>query len=277
VYHQFHRLSCLACGNLKHCFLIDMDGVLYHGDAVLEGAARFVSRIPPPRRLFVTNNPIRSPENVALKLSQMGFADIDETQVLTSAEATANWLQRQKPDFRYFAVGAEGLHEALRKHGTEDSEAADFVVVGEGPGIDFNNLTTAINLIIGRKARLVSTNPDTTVDATAGGQHIVVPGGGALVAPFEVAAGRKAIVIGKPEPLLYEMAMQRLGTGPSDCIMIGDRPDTDILGAQRLGMRTALVRTGRFAPGELLPDGVNEPDWDVESLTELETLLTNTI
>lgn len=262
---------------MKHCFLIDMDGILYHGDAVLEGATRFVSRIPPPRRLFVTNNPIRSPENVALKLSQMGFADIDESQVLTSAEATANWLLRQIPGFRYFAVGAEGLHEALRKHGAEDSEAADFVVVGEGPGIDFNSLTTAINLIIGRGAQLVSTNPDATVDATLDGQHVVVPGGGALVAPFEVATGRKAIVIGKPEPLLYEMAMRRLGASPADCVMVGDRPDTDILGAQRLGMRTALVRTGRFPPGEPLPDGMANPDWDVESLTELDTLLTNSI
>jgi HAD superfamily hydrolase (TIGR01450 family) len=277
VYHQFHRLSCLAWGNLKHCFLIDMDGVLYHGDSVLEGATRFVSRIPPPRRLFVTNNPIRSPEKVALKLSQMGFADIDESQVLTSAEATANWLAQQKPGFRYFAVGAEGLHEALAREGVEDSVAPDYVVVGEGPGIDFNSLTTGINLVITGGAQLVSTNPDATVDATSDGQHIVVPGGGALVAPFEVATGRKAVVIGKPEPLLYEMAMQRLGAGPADCVMIGDRPDTDILGAQRIGMRTALVRTGRFAPGESLPDGVANPDWDVESLTELEALLTNSM
>ena len=95
--------------------------------------------------------------------------------------------------------------------------------------------------------------------------------------PFEIATGRKAIVMGKPQPLLFEMAMQRLGADPADCIMIGDRPDTDILGAQRLGLRTALVRTGRFAPGEPLPDGVMNPDWDVDSLAELETLFTNSI
>jgi HAD superfamily hydrolase (TIGR01450 family) len=269
--------ACLAWACLKDYFLIDMDGVLYHGDSVLEGATRFVSRIPQSRRLFVTNNPIRSPENVALKLSQMGFANIDESQLLTSAEATANWLARQKPGFRYFAVGAHGLHEALAREGREDSVAPDYVVVGEGPGIDFNSLTTAINLIISSGAQLVSTNPDATVDETRDGKHIVVPGGGALVAPFEVATGTKAVVIGKPEPLLYEMAMQRLGAAPADCIMIGDRPDTDILGAQRLGLRTALVRTGRFAPGEPLPDGVMNPDWDVDSLTELETFFTNSI
>ena len=252
-----------------------MDGVLYHGDSVLQGATRFVSRIPSSRRLFVTNNPIRSPENVALKLSQLGFENIDESQVLTSAEATAKWLADRKPGFRYFAVGAEGLHEALAGPGIEDSAAADFVVVGEGPGIDFSSLTIGINLVIGKGAQLVSTNPDATVDATLEGQHVVVPGGGALVAPFEVATGRKAVVIGKPEPLLYEMAMQRLGAGPEDCIMIGDRPDTDILGARRLGMRTALVRTGRFPPGEPLSDGLAKPDWDVDTLTELEILLTD--
>ncbi|MDX1345450.1 MAG: HAD-IIA family hydrolase [Sedimenticolaceae bacterium] len=262
---------------MKHYFLIDMDGILYHGDSVLEGATRFVSRIPRSRRLFVTNNPIRSPENVALKLSQMGFADIDESQVLTSAEATASWLAQQKPGFRYYAVGAGGLHEALAREGTEDTLAPDYVVVGEGPGIDFDSLTTGINLVIGSGAQLVSTNPDATVDATRNGQHIVVPGGGALVAPFEVATGRKAVVIGKPQALLYEMAMQRLGAEPADCIMVGDRPDTDILGAQHLGMRTALVRTGRFPPGEPLPDGMAKPDWDVDTLTELEALLKNSI
>jgi HAD superfamily hydrolase (TIGR01450 family) len=269
--------ACLAWACLKDYFLIDMDGVLYHGDSVLEGATRFVSRIPQSRRLFVTNNPIRSPENVALKLSQLGFSDIDESQVLTSAEATANWLARQKPGFRYYAVGAEGLRLALAREGSEDCVCADYVVIGEGPGIDFDSLTTGINLVIHGGAQLVSTNPDATVDETRNGQHIVVPGGGALVAPFEVATGRKAVVIGKPEPLLYEMAMRRLGAAPADCIMIGDRPDTDILGAQRLGMRTALVRTGRFSPGATLPDGVANPDWDVESLTELEVLLTNNL
>jgi len=89
------------------------------------------------------------------------------------------------------------------------------------------------------------------------------------VAPFEVATGRKAVVIGKPEPLLYEMAMERLGAAPAHCVMVGDRPDTDIAGAARLGMRTALVRTGRFAPGDPWPAGIPRPDWDSESLAEL--------
>jgi HAD superfamily hydrolase (TIGR01450 family) len=260
---------------VKTCFLIDMDGVLYHGDTVLEGAVSFVDRIRPDRRVFVTNNPIRSPEKVAHKLSQMGFSDIDDSQVLTSAEATAAWLSEHKPGFRYFAVGAEGLHEALSAVGTADAACADFVVIGEGPGLDFESLTTALNLVVKQGARLVSTNPDATVDASRNGEHILVPGGGALVAPFEVATGRKAVVIGKPNPLLYTMAMQRIGAAAADCIMIGDRPDTDILGAQRLGMRTALIRTGRFAPDDALPASIEPPDWDLASLGQLEQQLIN--
>jgi HAD superfamily hydrolase (TIGR01450 family) len=166
-------------------------------------------------------------------------------------------------------VGADGLDAALREQGRADEDDADFVVVGEGPGLDFESLTTGINLVLRKGARLVVTNPDTTVDATRDGQHFVLPGGGALVAPFVAATGRQPVVIGKPEPLLYEMAMARIGVEPDHCIMIGDRPDTDIAGASQVGMRTALVRTGRFAPGEEYPAGLPVPEWDVGSLQEL--------
>jgi len=122
--------------------------------------------------------------------------------------------------------------------------------------------------LLQRGAQLVCTNPDQNVDATIEGQHRVLPGGGALVAPIAVAAGVEPVFIGKPNPVLYEIAMDRLGVGPADCVMIGDRPDTDIAGAQALGIRTALVRTGRFAPGEPLPNGIR-PDWDCEDLGAL--------
>lgn len=81
------------------------------------------------------------------------------------------------------------------------------------------------------------------------------------------------ITIGKPEPLLYEIALQELGFAAKDCLMIGDRPDTDILGAQQLGIQTALVRTGRFAPDDQLPENMSVPDWDVENLSQLKEML----
>ena len=249
--------------------LLDMDGVLYHGTRVLPPARSFLQDIAHVPHLFLTNNPIATPGQVADRLQQMGFARPAEQQVLTSGVACAQWLHRQTPGFRYFAVGAKGLDAELSRFGLSCTRAADYVVVGEGPGLDYQALTTGINLVLKEGAVLVSTNPDHTVDAHVQGRHRILPGGGALVAAFEVACGRKAITIGKPEPLLYQMAMQILGVEAKDCVMVGDRIDTDVAGAQRLGMRTALVRTGRFAPGDSWPDGQPLPDWDVAGLDQL--------
>jgi len=249
--------------------LIDMDGVLYHGDSPIADAFSFIESISDIPHCFITNNPIKLPEQVVEKMTSMGFAAPVIEQIITSGEATALWLNQQNPNFRYFAIGAEGLHKSLQKYGNEDVENADYVVFGEGAGIDYESLSIAINLIIKKQARLISTNPDNTVDATRSGQHWVLPGGGALVAPIVVATGVTPITIGKPFPLLYEMAFNRMKLEAHNCLMIGDRPDTDIQGAADIGMRTALVRTGRFLSGEIYPDNLHQPDIDANSLSEL--------
>ncbi|MFE8033709.1 HAD-IIA family hydrolase [Thiohalocapsa marina] len=249
--------------------LLDMDGVLYHGDAPLPGALEFLQRIAGLPHVFVTNNPRRTPEEVAARLAAMGLPRPEPSLILTSAIATAERLALEKPGFSWFAIGEGGLEAELSRLGERDPEAADFVVVGEGPGIDFERLTLAINLVLQRGARLVVTNPDTSVDDTHDGRHRVLPGGGALVAPIAVACGVEPLVIGKPEPALFEMACRRLGLAPAHCVMIGDRPDTDIAGALRLGMRAALVRTGRFRPDEDWPEALPRPQWDLPDLPGL--------
>jgi HAD superfamily hydrolase (TIGR01450 family) len=249
--------------------LIDMDGVLFHGDRALPGARAFLDRVGSHPYLFLTNNPIRLPVEVSARLARLGLGHHPPERVLTSGEATAAWLAREHPGFRYYAVGADGLDRVLAAVGTADPEHADVVVVGEGPGLDYESLAIGINLILTRGARLVVTNPDTTVDADRAGQHWVLPGGGALVAPFAAATGCAPVVIGKPEPLLYELAADRLGLPVDRCIMIGDRPDTDIAGAARLGMKTVLVRTGRFPPGAPWPEGLPRADWDFPDLAAL--------
>ena len=249
--------------------LLDMDGVLYHGEKAIPEALGFMATIEHLPHAFITNNPILPAQAIADRLERLGFRRPDEQQIITSAEATALWVSQQKAGFRYFAVGAEGLHIALRQHGVEDVESADYVVIGEGAGIDYEAIATGVNLIIKQGARLVCTNPDHSVDAFVDGKHCVLPGGGALVAPFAIAAEVEPVFIGKPHALLYEIAMARLGVLPEHCLMVGDRPDTDIAGAAALGMKTALVRTGRFHPGAPLPEGLALPDWDVESLGQL--------
>ena len=247
-----------------------MDGVLYHGEKLIPEALTFLSTIEHIPHAFITNNPSLHVDAIADRLERLGFQRPQDHQIVTSAEATAQFLSQQKADFRFFAVGGEGIHRALHEAGgKEDREAADFVVIGEGAGINYEVITTGLNLIIKKNARLICTNPDHNVDAYVKGQHRVLPGGGALVAPFAVAAEVEPVFIGKPHPLLYQMAMQRLNVVAEECLMIGDRPDTDILGAARLGMKTALVRTGRFAPGRPIPTGLPQPNWDVTSLTDL--------
>lgn len=253
--------------------LIDLDGVIIHGDRALPGAGELLRRLAGRPHAFVTNNPIRTPAEICDRLESLALPRPDPDRVVTSALATARYLSQWRPGFHYYAVGAEGLDIALRDVGTADPVAADVVVVGEGPGLDYETLTIGVNLILKRGARLVATNPDTTVDDTLDGHHRVLPGGGALVAPFAAATGVTPTVIGKPEPLLFEIGADLLGVPAARCLMLGDRPDTDIEGARRLGMWTALVRTGRFPPGATLERGGLSPDYDMDGLPALIEVL----
>lgn len=255
--------------------ILDMDGVLYHGDRVINDAVSFIQAIQHLPHCFITNNPILIPEEVVDKLHSLGFTSISQAQIITSGQATALWLDKQKPSFRFYSVGAVGLKEVLQSKGVYDEQHADFVVVGEGAGIDFKSIIVGVNLVLNQGAQLISTNPDNSVDAVENGRRIVLPGGGALVAPFEIASGQKAITIGKPFPLLYQMALEYLQVEAKYCLMIGDRPDTDIKGAVDIGMQATLVRTGRFKVGEPLPEHCPVADWDVENLTVLQQQLFN--
>jgi len=254
-------------------FLLDMDGVLYHGEKAIPEAIDFMTAIEHLPHAFITNNPVLTAEAIADRLMRLGFRRPETHQIITSAEATALWLSQQKQNFRYFAVGAEGLHAALCQLGVEDSQCADFVVVGEGRGIDYDSIAIGINLILKHGARLICTNPDHSVDAFINGEHRVLAGGGALVAPFAIAAETDPVFIGKPHPLLFQIALNRLEVQPQQCLMIGDRPDTDIAGAAALGMKTALVRTGRFQPDIPIPEQRMIPDWDVLKLDVLLELI----
>lgn len=253
---------------MPKAFMLDMDGVLFHGARVLAGAPEFMQGIQEIPHVFVTNNPIRTPEQVVQKLHALGSPPVMPEQVITSGTATAQWLARETPAFRYYAVGAPALSEVLEKEGHAAESDVDYVVVGEGEGLTFETLTKGINLV-SQGATLVSTNPDNSVDAEEG----ILPGGGALVAPFALASGQKPVTIGKPFPLLFKMGLERLGVEAADCIMVGDRPDTDIAGAKAVGMRTVLVRTGRFGANDVVADKQQKPDWDVRDLSELMSIL----
>lgn len=226
-------------------FLFDLDGVLYRGADPVPRAASAVDRLRSLGKAiaFVTNNSGRTPERVAERLRAVGV-DADPSEVETSALATASVLS-ERGIASAFVVGEAGLVEALTAAGVEvaigDPEqvaAVDAVVVGWDRHADYTKLRVA-SVLVERGARLVATNPDASFPAADGMRW---PGAGALLAAIETTTGSSAEVIGKPYPPLLEAGLRRAGGRTP--LVIGDRLDTDIAGAARLGWDSMLVLTG---------------------------------
>ncbi|HSL12143.1 MAG TPA: HAD-IIA family hydrolase [Actinomycetota bacterium] len=222
--------------------LFDLDGVLYRGGRPVEHASDAVARLRHlgKRVAFVTNNSSRQPHVVAERLAAVGVAASPE-EVVTSALATADLLAARGVR-RAFVVGGEGLRSALRTVGIEvvDGSVArpDTVVVGFDPDVTYAALRDA-SVRVARGASLIGSNPDASFPAADGENW---PGAGALIAAIETATGVRAEIVGKPHAPLLRAALERAGGG--EPLVVGDRIDTDIDGATRLGWASVLVLTG---------------------------------
>ena len=222
-------------------YIIDMDGVVYHGHRLIPGAAEFVERLRSGGHpfLFLTNNSQWTPRDLRHRLGQMGI-EVDDAAFHTSALATAEFLRLQRPGGSAFVIGGAGLTNALYEVGYHLTERdPDYVVVGDTRRYDYETLEHAIRLIVGG-ARFIATNTDLTGPSESG----IQPACGALVAPIELATGRKPYFVGKPNPLMMRTALRKLGAHSSESYMVGDRMDTDIIGGTEAGMRTILVLSG---------------------------------
>jgi 4-nitrophenyl phosphatase len=186
-------------------------------------------------------------------------------EILTSAQATGSYLYKIAPKrSRVFVIGGDGITNAIRDHEfvlTEDDP--DYVVIGIDKKITWEKLNTAV-MNIRAGAKFIGTNPDTTYPTENG----IGVGNGAILAAVKVATGISPLVIGKPETPIYEQALQRLQSDSSDTLMIGDRLDTDILGAQRAGINTLLVLTG-VTTLEMSKASVVQPDLVLTGLPDI--------
>jgi glycerol 3-phosphatase-2 len=229
--------------------LFDLDGVVYRGNDAVDGAPDTIAAVREAgcAVVFLTNNSSRTPERVAEKLIRVGVP-ADPSEVMTSAVATADMLARDGGGIAY-AIGGEGVRRALTDAGIEvvDDEpaAVDLVVVGIDDDFTYERLRTA-SVLVRRGARLVATNADLTFPATGGE---LWPGAGALVAALEAATGIRAEVVGKPHAPLFEAALRR--SGGAKPLVIGDRLDTDVAGADALGWDSMLVLSGVSTAAEL--------------------------
>jgi NagD protein len=246
--------------------LIDMDGVIYRGSAMIPGADRFISDLLEDEVpfLFMTNNSQRTRRDVATRLNRLGI-EVGEEHVFTCAMATASFLANQKPNGTAFVIGEGGLLNALHNHGySVVDKDPDYVVVGEGRTFSFELAEAALNMVQGG-AKLVATN----LDPNCPTQHGVRPGCGALVALLEAASGIKAFSVGKPSPVMLRAARKELGLSTAQTIVIGDTMETDILGGCQMGYKTVLVLSGGTRR-EDLPRYAYRPDVIVDSIADLD-------
>jgi 4-nitrophenyl phosphatase len=227
--------------------LIDLDGVVYTGRDPIPGSAGFVdeARRRGLKFLLVTNNSTASPELVAERLHGMGI-DVLPQEILTSAQAAAAYVRAHAPaGARVRIIGETGLRQAAAAEGlllADDGDSSvEWVIAGLDRDFDYAKLTCATRAILAG-ARFVATNADALLPVE-GGQ--VIPGAGSIVAAIQTATAVVPVVVGKPEPGLFEHGLHRLGDLRSEQVaMIGDRLDTDVVGGQRAGLRTILVLSG---------------------------------
>jgi len=225
----------------KRGFICDMDGVIYHGNRVLDGVVEFIEWLQSSGKKFVflTNSPEKTPHELSMKLGRMGL-DVDADHFYTSAMATAAFLNSQKPGCTAYVIGEAALTKALYDQGIYMNDVnPDYVVVGETRAYFFEKIEKAIELV-NKGAKLIGTNPDITGPTERG----VMPATGSLIAPIEIATGKKAYFVGKPNPLMLRHGLKRLGLHSNEIAFIGDRMDTDIIVGIESNVDTVLVLSG---------------------------------
>jgi NagD protein len=225
----------------KNGFIIDMDGVIYHGNKLLPGVPEFLSWLEESGKkyLFLTNSSERTPRELHEKLKRLGI-NVGEEHFYTSALATASFLASQKPNGSAYIIGDAGLINAMYAVGySVNNVSPDYVVVGDTRSYNFSMIEQALNLVL-KGAKLIGTNPDVSGPVENG----ITPSTRALIAPIEVATGKKAYFVGKPNPLMMRIALKRLGLKREEAIVIGDRMDTDVRCGMESEIDTLLVLSG---------------------------------
>ncbi|MDB5250245.1 MAG: HAD-superfamily hydrolase, subfamily [Segetibacter sp.] len=250
----------------KKGFLIDMDGVIYHGSQPIPGAVEFINSLRDNGYpfLFLTNNSQRTSRDVCYKLRKMGF-NVNDEDIFTCAMATARYLASRKENGTAYVIGEGGLLTELHNVGYSIvDDNPDYVVIGEGRTIMLESVDKAINMIM-NGAKLIATNLDANCPVGNGKYRA---GCGAFVSMLEFATGKQAFSVGKPSPVMMRMARKALDLATDETIMIGDTMGTDILGAGSMGFTTVLTLSGVTQEEDLDKYGYT-PDFIIKSVKDL--------
>ncbi len=252
--------------------VIDVDGTVVRGDDPIPGAPAGYRRIREAgiETLFVSNNPTKTPPAYVDRLGTAGY-DVDVDRVITAGTVTTEYLRAHHAADDLLCLGAPGLLDQLREAGlstTDDVEAADALVASIDPEFDYDDLCTAL-WALDRGIPFIGTDPDIVIPAPARD----VPGSGAVIRAVAAVAERDPdIVLGKPSDPAIRLIRERLPYPPEDCLVVGDRLNTDIELGARAGMTTALVRSG-VTDEATLADGDVEPDYVLDDLGEIDRVI----
>ncbi len=225
----------------KKGFICDMDGVIYHGSKLLPGAKSFVNWLQKEKKefLFLTNNSSKTRKELQMKLQMMGINVLEE-HFYTSALATASFLRKQCPGGSAYVIGDTGLTNAMYNVGfLMNNTDPDYVVLGETRTYNYEMLEKATQLVL-NGAKLIGCNYDVTGPVDGG----IAPATRALISPIEMATGKQAYFVGKPNPLMMRHGLNTLSVENEESVIIGDRMDTDIVAGIEAGVDTVLVLSG---------------------------------
>jgi len=254
--------------NLK-LYLFDMDGTLYIGEKLFDFTADLLAAIKErgASYMFITNNSAKSVSDYVKKLKRLGI-DADESEFFTSSQATAYYLKKHLPAARLYVCGTRSLKEELEREGftvTDRLDEVDCIVMGNDTELTFQKLHDVSKLLLTRKdIPYIATNPDYVCPTEFGS----VPDCGSFCDMLYNVAKRRPIVIGKPEPLMPMLAMERAGCTPEQTAVIGDRIYTDIKSGLNAGAVTMLVMSGETTP-EILSQSPDKPDLVLADAGEL--------
>ena len=245
--------------------IFDIDGVLEYQGQVFPGAIEVLEKLRSGNLAlrFLTNSTLKSRASCADRLRKKGF-DVTDAEVITASYATADYLRGLKPRSIWLMLDREGRDEFQEFF--QDDSNPEYVVVGDYRShFDFENLNRALRMLA-KGAHLIGMQNE-LVDSSFGKLELNV---GSWVGLLERASGVQAVYIGKPFPYTFQLALRSLGLEPGEVLMVGDRVSTDILGAKKAGLRSALVKTGEFRPADL-QTGI-QPDWIMENIRDLLSL-----
>lgn len=256
-----------------------MDGVLWRGDTPLPGLAELFDTLNDKQINYVlaTNNATKTAVMYTERLAGYGVT-VPPEKIVTSAEATAGYLAEQyAPGTAVYPVGDKGLRDALTAKGFTllsmeavfKGATAPLVVAGFFRGLSYE-LLAAGALLLTKGARFVGTNPDVSFPSEYGR----LPGAGAVQAFLSAATGIEPEIVGKPERIMYDQAVKRLGGSPETTAMVGDRLNTDMAGALNAGLRTILVLSGITQPDDL-DDSSIQPEFVFDDIVALRQALEN--